>query len=282
MNKQDNTETPHCLFELSTDGGCVGTVHDKCGNCNKRASHILASIKNRKLTMNKQDNPQSESKNPEGYFEDIRDKYSYYIGDSLSDFEMVSGRSIILPNDIIPMLRDAYNFSKPITSAEPPPVQSSTIETVEQAAERLLKFGSFAENSEYSMGYISGSSFGAQWQQSNSQQQVDNWISVEDRLPEESGLVEICLANTQDIYISFYKKGRNLFQVWGAGRDPIIDMKTTHWKPMPKPPMYKCREYECENDAVMEEYPGNSFYVCKSCYEKLHPPLPQSPLNKPQ
>lgn len=45
-------------------------------------------------------------------FEELSDKYSYYIGDSLSDFEMVSGRSVILPNDIQPMLHAAYTLGK--------------------------------------------------------------------------------------------------------------------------------------------------------------------------
>lgn len=104
-------------------------------------------------------------------------------------------------------------------------------------------------------------------------QESDNngWISVDIELPKESGLVEICLAHTQDIYIAFYKKDRKLFQVWGAGRDLIIDMKTTHWKSMPKPPMHICRELDCDNKATKEEYPGNSYYVCDSCYSKLHP-----------
>jgi hypothetical protein len=104
---------------------------------------------------------------------------------------------------------------------------------------------------------------------------VDGWISVEDRLPEESGLVFICLKDSQDIYISFYKKDQKLFQVWGAGRDPIIDMKTTHWMNMPKPPMYKCREMDCEKDATKEDYPGNAFYLCDEHYEKYHPSPPQ-------
>lgn len=32
---------PKCLFKLSTDGGCVGTVHDRCKNCDARAKYIL-------------------------------------------------------------------------------------------------------------------------------------------------------------------------------------------------------------------------------------------------
>jgi len=98
-----------------------------------------------------------------------------------------------------------------------------------------------------------------------------NWINVKDRLPESSGLVLICLQDTQDIYISHFKKSRNLFQVWGAGRDPILDMKTTHWAEIPKPPMYKCREIDCNKDATIEEWPDNGFYLCQEHYEKYHP-----------
>ncbi len=35
----------NCLFELSANGGCVGTTHDKCKNCNKRAKFIMAEMK---------------------------------------------------------------------------------------------------------------------------------------------------------------------------------------------------------------------------------------------
>lgn len=38
-------EYPPCLFELSKDGGCVGTVHDRCKNCNKRAKAIQQDLK---------------------------------------------------------------------------------------------------------------------------------------------------------------------------------------------------------------------------------------------
>lgn len=62
------------------------------------------------------------------------------------------------------------------------------------------------------------------------------WISVEDRLPEKSGQVLGVMKDTQDQYICFYKPGRKLFLVYGAGSDPISDMKVTHWMPLPEVP----------------------------------------------
>lgn len=64
----------------------------------------------------------------------------------------------------------------------------------------------------------------------------EDWISVETELPDKSGLYLIVVSPTNDIYISFYKKDAKLFQVWGAGRDPINDMKTTHWQSLPNQP----------------------------------------------
>ena len=71
------------------------------------------------------------------------------------------------------------------------------------------------------------------------QQQLDQvkadmeWISVKERLPEESDKVLGLMRDTFDQYICFYKKSRNLFIVYGAGADPISDMKVTHWMPLP-------------------------------------------------
>lgn len=127
--------------------------------------------------------------------------------------------------------------------------------------------------------YLDGVRYGAHvaltYASQHSYSEQEQWVSCSERLPKESGLVEICLADSQDIYISFYKKSRKMFQVWGAGRDPICDMKTTHWKPMPKPPMHICRELDCNNKATKEEYPGNSYFVCDVCYEKLLPAPPK-------
>lgn len=65
---------------------------------------------------------------------------------------------------------------------------------------------------------------------------MSEWINVKDKTPEESGLVLTCMENTNDQYISFYRKNRNVFEVWGSSRDPITDMKVAYWQPLPEPP----------------------------------------------
>jgi len=63
------------------------------------------------------------------------------------------------------------------------------------------------------------------------------WFSVEERLPESSEEVLGVMQTTLDIYICFYRKSRNLFEVYGLGRkQPITDMKVAHWMPLPELP----------------------------------------------
>lgn len=62
------------------------------------------------------------------------------------------------------------------------------------------------------------------------------WVSIEVAVPEKSGLVLGVMRDTKNIYVCYYKKSRNVFQVWGAGKDPIEDMHVTHWMPMPPAP----------------------------------------------
>ena len=64
------------------------------------------------------------------------------------------------------------------------------------------------------------------------------WISVNDRLPEKSGEF-LCSTKEASIYVGFYKKHHNIFYVYGAGSDPIGDIKFTHWMPLPEPPKTK-------------------------------------------
>lgn len=65
---------------------------------------------------------------------------------------------------------------------------------------------------------------------------VTQWVSIDEKLPEQSGEVLGCMKDTLSMYICFYKKDRKLFQVYGAGVDPYSDMKVTHWQPLPSPP----------------------------------------------
>ena len=61
------------------------------------------------------------------------------------------------------------------------------------------------------------------------------WISVKDRLPETSG--EILLFTVVcSVYIGHYKISRNLFTVYGIGKEELTDVEITHWMPLPEPP----------------------------------------------
>lgn len=90
---------------------------------------------------------------------------------------------------------------------------------------------------------IIGFKNGAKWLQDQ-----DRWIPVTDtkRLPKGSGPVLGCMKDTLDMYICFYRKPRKLFEVYGAGADPISDMKVTHWQPLPGAPSSALQESQSE------------------------------------
>lgn len=78
--------------------------------------------------------------------------------------------------------------------------------------------------------FLSGASFN---------QDQCGWISCEDGLP-ANGPVLGCMKDTLSIYVCYYKNTVG-FQVWGLGREqPILDMKVTHWMPLPQPPKQVC------------------------------------------
>jgi hypothetical protein len=64
------------------------------------------------------------------------------------------------------------------------------------------------------------------------------WISVKDKLPEESGQVLI-FTKAHSVYVSHYKKSRNLFTAYGVESVLITDIETTHWMPLPERPQEK-------------------------------------------
>lgn len=67
----------------------------------------------------------------------------------------------------------------------------------------------------------------------------NKWISIKIGVPKESGLV-LTIVDKTECYISFYKKGRNQFEIYGLGRiQPVTDMNVTHWQPLPNPPKDK-------------------------------------------
>lgn len=61
------------------------------------------------------------------------------------------------------------------------------------------------------------------------------WISVKKRLPDKSGEVLI-FTESNYIYVSHYKKERNLFTCYGVQSVEITDIETTHWMPLPAAP----------------------------------------------
>lgn len=70
----------------------------------------------------------------------------------------------------------------------------------------------------------------------SAQSEGADWVSVGEGLPESPGEVLGCVDGTNDIYVCYYRPDRG-FQVWGLGRkEPITDMKITHWRKLPAPP----------------------------------------------
>jgi len=64
---------------------------------------------------------------------------------------------------------------------------------------------------------------------------LDNWISVEDELPKDSGYLLVCENEfgTQSILYGYYD-GKKFQTVCGLGG--FSDIRPTHWQPLPKPP----------------------------------------------
>lgn len=114
---------------------------------------------------------------------------------------------------------------------------------------------------------------GANWAISQMQPE---WISVEDRLPEESGQVLGCMKDTFDIYVCHYKPSRKLFLVYGAGVDPISDMKVTHWMPLPHPPFTQCEMYGHSLQPVVGFDNEITDYQCLGC-GMLESSIPKPP-----
>lgn len=69
-------------------------------------------------------------------------------------------------------------------------------------------------------------------------QLADQWIDVRGRLPIKGKLVLFNVEPCDDPYIGMLHHGQ--FEVWGLGRrEPITNMKVTHWQPLPEPPKSK-------------------------------------------
>lgn len=78
---------------------------------------------------------------------------------------------------------------------------------------------------------------GAQWQQSNSQQQRDRWISIEDRLPEN--MESVILYSPEDGrfvgHIEIYENHSVKYE-WATNDYNYNLNHVTHWQPLPKSP----------------------------------------------
>ncbi len=61
---------------------------------------------------------------------------------------------------------------------------------------------------------------------------MEEWISVEDRLPEIGVEVIVC-DNYGDVYTDCLTK---MNTAWAKHSRYIIDLHYTHWMPLPKPP----------------------------------------------
>ena len=61
---------------------------------------------------------------------------------------------------------------------------------------------------------------------------MEDWISVEDRLPDIGVEVIVC-DNYRDVYTDYRRKDN---KDWNEPRKYIIDIYYTHWMPFPKPP----------------------------------------------
>lgn len=109
--------------------------------------------------------------------EELWDKYSDYIGDSLCDFEMVSGRSVMLSGDYKAFADDIADVAKSDLQ--------STITRLQAENERLK-------------GALSG------------------WVSVEDRLPDNDWWKRVLVNGKHHILPHFYQADSKSWWAYGS------------------------------------------------------------------
>lgn len=79
---------------------------------------------------------------------------------------------------------------------------------------------------------------------------MGDWISVDDRLPDEYGLVVAAylyeFANDLDACVCYFRNGNFRLSKNGIDSLAVVDMtfKPTHWMPLPKPPKNKVANNE--------------------------------------
>ena len=62
------------------------------------------------------------------------------------------------------------------------------------------------------------------------------WISVEDRLPEQSGYVLTCYGDYHTINVFSYSKKHRAFNAHDCLPTAENNVDVTHWMPLPEPP----------------------------------------------
>jgi hypothetical protein len=70
-----------------------------------------------------------------------------------------------------------------------------------------------------------------------SEEKRDEWVSVEDRLPEEGQVVSIWSEQhgfQSKYYLTVYSESNKFFEPFQSGISVIRDV--THWQPLPQPP----------------------------------------------
>jgi hypothetical protein len=66
---------------------------------------------------------------------------------------------------------------------------------------------------------------------------TDNWISVNDRLPEIDG--EYIVSNGSMVGVAYYENIGIEYQFHREDYDSFYHNDVTHWQPLPKPPKEK-------------------------------------------
>jgi hypothetical protein len=65
---------------------------------------------------------------------------------------------------------------------------------------------------------------------------IGEWISVEDRLPEQSGYVLTCYGDYHTINVFSYSKKHRAFNAHDCLPTAENNVDVTHWMPLPEPP----------------------------------------------
>jgi hypothetical protein len=73
----------------------------------------------------------------------------------------------------------------------------------------------------------------------NSGYRKSEWISVEDRLPDELFAAVLIYCPDRDNIYCAYLNARNEWHIFDYGAGQQVDERVTHWMPLPSPPTEK-------------------------------------------